>query len=76
MRNLALALVLAATAMFQGVGFAQTGPVAKMCAADIAKYCAGKGHTAGQTRSCLERNRKKVTAECRSALDSTRGGRR
>jgi len=71
-----LAFALAATVVTPTVGFAQPGPVAKMCAADIAKYCAGKGHTARETRSCLEANREKVSAECRSALDNTGGGRR
>jgi hypothetical protein len=73
MKTLALILALTATAIVPTAGFAQTGPVAKVCAADIAKYCGGKGHTAGQTRSCLEANRKKVTAECRATLDSTGG---
>ena len=76
MTKLVLYFVLAATVLVPTVGFAQTGPVAKNCAADITKYCPGKGHTAGQTRSCLEANRTKVSAKCRSALDSTGGGRR
>jgi hypothetical protein len=55
---------------------AQTGPVATACATDIPKFCAGKGHGNRQTRTCLESNREKLSAECRSALDGTRGGRR
>ena len=55
---------------------AQTGPVATACAADISKFCAGKGHGNRQTRSCLEANREKLSEGCRRALDTTGGGRR
>ncbi len=55
--------------------FAQKGPVARQCANDIQSYCAGKGHGARQTRSCLETNRDKVSDQCRQALDTTGKGR-
>ncbi|MBU2532632.1 MAG: cysteine rich repeat-containing protein [Alphaproteobacteria bacterium] len=54
---------------------AQTGPVATACKDDIAKYCAGLGHGNRQTRSCLEANVEKVSASCKSALETTGGGR-
>src|SRR5512142_338494 len=68
---------LAVSAMFVvgGSAFAQTGPVGSQCASDIQTYCAGKGHSSGQTRTCLEANRDKVSAECRQALDATGPGR-
>ena len=65
----ALAIVATVTA------FAQTGPVATQCAQDIQTYCAGKGHGSRQTRTCLEANRDKVSAECRKALETTGPGR-
>lgn len=56
------------------VAFAQNGPVADICANDIQKFCANKGHGHRQTRSCLEAHRKKLSPECRHALDTTGGG--
>ena len=55
---------------------AQTRPVAKQCASDIKTFCADKGHGNRQTRTCLEANRTKLSAECQKALDTTGGGRR
>ena len=58
-----------------GAALAQSGPVATVCAKDIAKYCAHTRHGNAQTRRCLEGHRKKVSAACRNALDATGGGR-
>jgi hypothetical protein len=73
-----LAVVVLASASFALVlpAVAQTGPVGTACAADISKFCAGKGHGNRQTRSCLEENREKLSQGCRRALDTTGGGRR
>ena len=57
-----------------GAAFAQSGPVATSCAGDIGRLCAGKPHDRS-TRICLERAYDKVSAGCKSALDSTGGGR-
>jgi len=65
----ALALVGSIT-----VAIAQTGPVATACKDDIAKLCAGKAHD-GEIRICLETNYDKVSAACKTALDTTGGGR-
>jgi hypothetical protein len=54
--------------------FAQSGPVATSCADDIAKLCAGKPHD-GSVRICLEQNYDKVSTACKTALDTTGGGR-
>lgn len=67
----ALALAVAAST---AVASAQTGPVATACKDDIAKLCAGKPHD-GNVRICLETNYDKVTAACKTALDTTGGGR-
>lgn len=67
----ALALAVAASIP---VASAQTGPVATACKDDIAKLCAGKPHD-GKVRICLETNYDKVTAACKTALDTTGGGR-
>jgi hypothetical protein len=56
------------------VAVAQTGPVATACKDDIAKLCAGKAHD-GEVRICLETNYDKVSAACKTALDTTGGGR-
>lgn len=69
-------LFAAALLVLASSAFAQTGPVAKQCANEIKTFCAGKGHGSRQTRSCLEANRAKVSAECQKALDTTGGGRR
>jgi cysteine rich repeat protein len=53
---------------------AQTGPVATMCKDDIAKYCAGKTHGDREVRACLEANKAKVSADCKTALETTGGG--
>ena len=74
MRRIGVALVAALLGLATPI-FAQTGPVATVCAKDIQKYCATQGHGDRQTRSCLESNRKKLSAACRRALDTTGGGR-
>lgn len=56
------------------VASAQTGPVATACKDDIAKLCAGKAHD-GEVRICLETNYDKVSVACKTALDTTGGGR-
>lgn len=71
-----LAALVAVPAMAQRAGRGPgQGPVMTQCKTDIAKYCAGKGH-GGATRSCLEAKKADVTAACRTALESTGGGRR
>ena len=51
------------------------GPVAAACQDDIAEYCADKSHGNRGVRTCLEQNREKVSEACRTALDTTGGGR-
>ena len=70
-----LAVAALACAAFATIAHAQQGPVAQACTAEIAKYCAGLGHGNRQTRTCLEKNKAKVSAGCRNALDTTGGGR-
>lgn len=53
---------------------AQSGPVATACKADIAKLCADKAHDGG-IRICLETNYDALAAACKTALDTTGGGR-
>lgn len=65
----AIALIVSAAA-----ATAQSGPVSNACKDDLAKYCAGKSHQNRDARSCLESNKDKVSAACKSALDSTGGG--
>lgn len=72
---LAAAAVVAATAAWAqqpGKGPGQ-GPVITQCKDDIAKHCAGKQHD-GEVRACLETKRTQVSAVCRTALDTTGGG--
>jgi hypothetical protein len=72
----ASALALAGTAIAQqGRSQPGQGPVAANCAEDIATYCPNTQHGDRSARSCLERNRSKVSAACRNALDTTGGGR-
>lgn len=75
MRILALAAG-ALLATLAGSAWAQqgTGPVATACAADLAKYCAGKSHENREARTCLEANKGKVSSACKTALDTTGGG--
>lgn len=62
------AVVLAAVAAAQG------GPVATACKDDIPKFCAGKEHARGEVRACLEANKDKVSAACKTALGTTGPG--
>jgi hypothetical protein len=55
-----------------GMGY---GPVASACKNEIAKYCSKLKHGRGEVRACLNKNRSKVSRECRYALDNTGGGR-
>jgi hypothetical protein len=57
-----------------GVGVG-TGPVAAACKAEIADKCAGKQHGNRAVRTCLEANRASLSEACRTALDTTGGGR-
>jgi hypothetical protein len=77
---LGAALLMAAPAGAQGMGQGGgmgmgTGPVGKMCANELTKYCAGVPHGAGKARACLDANRDKVSDNCRWALDNTGAGR-
>ena len=67
----ALAMMSSAAIAQQGAG---TGPVATACESDIAKHCAGKSHAGREIRTCLEANKAKVTAACKTALETTGGG--
>jgi hypothetical protein len=73
MRKLLIGAVFAAFAA--STASAQNGPVATACKGDIATYCAGKGHGDREVRTCLEDNKGKVSAACKTALDTTGGGR-
>lgn len=63
-----------ATTLLATAAVAQGGPVASSCGNDIAKLCAGKPHDGG-VRICLEQNYARVSADCKTALDTTGGGR-
>jgi hypothetical protein len=45
------------------------GPVAKLCAAELEKHCAGQRGPAA--RSCLEAKEAELSEDCRVALEST-----
>lgn len=63
-----------AASLLATAALAQSGPVATSCADDIAKLCANKPHD-GSVRVCLEQDYDKVSAACKTALDTTGGGR-
>lgn len=66
------AVIGSALAQAPGKGPGQ-GPVITQCKDDIAKFCASKAHD-GEVRACLEGKKAEVTAACKSALDTTGGG--
>lgn len=70
-------LLLAATMGLLAVtaASAQDGPVATACKDELAKYCVGKSHENRAARSCLEDNKVKLSAACKTALETTGGGR-
>lgn len=70
-----LAIALAMSAVFGTAGWAQKGPVATACADEISKLCADKEHGQGEVRACLEANKDKVSEACKTALETTGGGR-
>ena len=75
MKSMKLAvLATLAGAALVGSAYAQSGPVATSCGDDISKLCANKPHD-GSTRICLEQAYGKLSGACKSALDSTGGGR-
>jgi len=67
----AASLTIALLAMAQGSG---TGPVARQCAEDIKKFCAGMQHGSGEVRGCLEAKKADVSAACKEAIDTTGPG--
>ncbi len=70
-----LAIACALAAALTTAGWAQKGPVATACADEITKFCADKEHGQGEVRACLEANKDKVSDACKTALDTTGGGR-
>ena len=54
--------------------YAQSGPVANQCSAEIKEYCASLSHYQGSVRACLESHRSEVSTSCRQALDTTGPG--
>lgn len=52
-----------------------TGPVARLCVAEIDKFCAEVEHVNGQVRMCLEKRRAELGEACTVALDNTGPGR-
>lgn len=69
----AMALAISALPALAQKG-AGNGPVATACKADLAKLCAGKSHANREARTCLEANKAKVSAACKTALETTGGG--
>jgi hypothetical protein len=74
MKKVAPFIIAAIGSMAFSAASAQTGPVADACKDDIAKYCADKSHGSGEVRTCLEEQKDKVSAECKTALETTGGG--
>ena len=68
----ALTAVSTALAQQPGRGPGQ-GPVITHCKDDIARFCAGKRHD-GEMRGCLKAKKVEVSAACKTALDTTGGG--
>lgn len=67
-------LALTALVLTTAMASAQQGPVAAACGDEIAKYCSDKQHVRGEVRACLEANKDKVSAACKTALDTTGPG--
>lgn len=66
--------VIALAAALASPALAQSGRVATACKDDIAKLCAGKSHVNREVRTCLEANKAKVSAACKTALETTGRG--
>lgn len=76
-----VACALAPSAMAQSGGQMRgqgpgTGPVVADCQTEIEKFCIGLEHGGRAIRDCLEKNKDKVGAACRNALETTGPGRR
>lgn len=69
---LTAAAAAGALAQVSGKGPSQ-GPVIARCKDDIARFCSGKRHD-GEVRTCLEGRKAEVTAACKTALETTGGG--
>ncbi len=75
MRTILSATVLAVAVTVAGSAVqAQQGPVASACSDEIKTYCAGKQHARREIRMCLEANKDKVSAACKTALETTGPG--
>jgi hypothetical protein len=48
----------------------QAGQAALGCQADMARFCAGKNNQNGELRSCLEANKDKVSAACKTMMET------
>lgn len=72
MRRLLISGAMALTTISNAA--AQQGPVASACAVEMEKLCAGKSHVQREMRNCLEDNKDKVSAACKTALETTGPG--
>lgn len=80
----AVSLGIASVAWAQGPGPGRgqgprepgTGPVAEHCQDEIVQLCEGLEHGGRAIRTCLEKNKAKVSAACKNALETTGPGRR
>ncbi|MEQ1652788.1 MAG: hypothetical protein ABL897_09885 [Hyphomicrobium sp.] len=72
MRKLLISGAMALTTITSAT--AQQGPVASACAVEMEKLCAGKSHAQREMRNCLEANKDKVSAPCKTALETTGPG--
>ena len=66
--RLSLIAVLVSTPL--SASFAQGTPQQRAaCRADVVKYCKGKGEDPGVLLSCLEENKDKISAKCRTVIE-------
>jgi hypothetical protein len=70
MRVLTVAVLAAAS--FSPAAYAQGKGRLAACKDDIAKLCANEPKGQGKIKACLQTNKDKVSADCKTALDAAK----
>jgi hypothetical protein len=68
----ALTIAVCAAASFAPAAHAQGKGRLAACKDDIQKFCASEPKGQGKVRACLQSNKDKVSADCKTALDAAK----
>jgi Cysteine rich repeat len=68
----AITIAVFTAASFSSAAQAQGNGRLAACKDDIQKFCASEPRGQGKVRACLQSNKDKVSADCKTALDAAK----